>query len=74
MTKLTMMIRAIMWMLWMLLYVLVAYWVGEGHWDRAEVRLMAAALSMPWIGFGALFIEAENAPKSLAKALMEDDA
>jgi hypothetical protein len=73
MTRLTLIIRAVCWLMWFVPYVLVAAWVGQGEFHYVGARAMAATGAAFWGFFGALAIEATEAPKSLAKSLMEDE-
>ena len=72
MFRLTMMIRLILWLLWMGTYVVTAMWVGEGLWDQNYTRFFAASFGLGWALIGGLCIEDGDEPAKLAKRLMDD--
>lgn len=73
MKKIEMSIRAICWMLWMLIYVLLAMWVGQGTWDDNFPRFIAALFGIGWAVSGGLVIEVNELPENITNALLEDE-
>ena len=75
MKKLSMAVRGLSYLLWTILYVLVAAWVGEGQWHDHDARLTAAfGFFLAWLPVGFAMIELSEMPKNIVEALLEDDA
>lgn len=73
MFNLILIIRIVCWALWFLLYIVVAAWVGQGHFADVQTRSVAAFLGFLWGLVGAMVFEFDNVPARIAKAMMRDD-
>jgi hypothetical protein len=71
MKKLEYAIRGLMYFISLVIYTLLAAWVGEGRWDETHARFLAAMLGVFWLVCTS-FIEAVELPQEIAKALTEE--
>ena len=71
MKKLEYAIRGLMYFISLVIYTLLAAWVGEGRWEETEARFVAVMFGVFWLGFTS-FLEAMELPQEIAKALTEE--
>ena len=72
MKKLEYTIRGLLWLLWNFAYFCLASWVLQAEPTEISSRLATAMLWVLWNFTGLMTIECFEAPKAIAKSLMED--
>ena len=71
MKKLEYAIRGLMYLTSLVIYTLLAAWVGEGRWDETAARFIAVAFGAVWL-VATSFLDAAELPREIAKALTEE--